>query len=80
MEYLRGLIDVKQWDFRAGRGCVDQIFTLKQTSGKKIVYVGLIGLEMAYDKVIREALWQVLIMYDVGNKLLSGIRSMYVDS
>ena len=26
------------------------------------------------------ALWQVLKMYDVGDKLLSGIKSMYVDS
>ena len=28
----------------------------------------------------RDALWQVLRMYDVGGKLLSGIKSMYVDS
>ena len=27
-----------------------------------------------------EALWQVLKMYDVGGKLLSNIKSMYVDS
>ena len=30
--------------------------------------------------VNREALWQVLRMYDVGFKLLGGIKSMYVDS
>ena len=28
----------------------------------------------------REALWQVLRMYDMGNKLLSGIKSMYIGS
>ena len=33
-----------------------------------------------YDRVNREALWQVLKMYDVGNKLLGGIKSIYADS
>ena len=45
-----GLIDYKQRGFRAGRGCVDQIFTLKQISEKareKIsrVYWGFMDLE-----------------------------------
>ena len=29
-----GLIDYEQGGFRAGRGCVDHIFTLKQIGGK----------------------------------------------
>ena len=37
------------------------------------MYVVFIDLE-AYDKVNREALWQVLRMNDVGGKLLSGIK------
>ena len=37
-------------------------------------------LEKAYDRVNGEALWQVLRMYDVGGKLLNGIKSMYVNS
>ena len=41
---------------------------------------GTIDLEKAYDRVNREALWQVLRMNDVGGKLLSGIKSTYVDS
>ena len=36
-------------------------------------------LEKAYDRVKREALLQVLRMYDVGGKLLN-IKSMYVSS
>ena len=31
---IGGLIDDEQGGFRAGRGCVDQIFTLKQISEK----------------------------------------------
>ena len=44
------------------------------------MYVGFMDLEKAYDRVNREALWQVLRMYDVGGKLLNGIKSMYVNS
>ena len=79
------MIDDKQGGFRAGRGCVDKIFTLKQIGEKgrqkkRRVHVGFIDFEKAYDRVNREALWQVLKMYDVGGKLLSTIKSMYVDS
>ena len=75
-----GLIDDMQRGFRAGRGCVDQIFTLKQIGEKawereRKVYVGfMLYLEKAYDRVNREALWQVLRMYDVGGKLLNSTR------
>ena len=34
----------------------------------------------AYDRVNREALWQVLRMYNVVGKLLNGIKSVYVSS
>ena len=66
-----GLIDNQQGGFRAGRGCVHQISILKQISEKarekkhsvcgfhRFGGVLMIGLN-------REALWQVLRMYDVG--------------
>ena len=61
------------------------IFTLKQIGekarvGKRRVYVGFIDLEKEYDRVNSEALWHVLRMYDVDDKLLSGIKIMYVVS
>ena len=37
-------------------------------------------MEYDYDRVNSEALWQVLRMYDVGGKLLNGIKSIYVNS
>ena len=46
---------------------------------KNVEYVGHMDLKK-YDRVTRKALWQVLRMYDLGGKLLSGIMSMYVDS
>ena len=39
-----------------------------------------IDLEKAYERVNREAMWKVLRMYDVRGKLLSGIKSTYVDN
>ena len=39
--------------------------------------MGFTDLEKAYDRVNREALWKVRRMYDAGDKLLNGIKSMY---
>ena len=39
-----------------------------------------IDIEKAYYRVNREALWQVLRMYDEGNKQLGEIENMYVGS
>ena len=45
------MIDDEHGGFRAGRGYVNQIFTLKQ-----IVYVGFIDLEKANNRVNTEVL------------------------
>ena len=42
--------------------------------------MGFMDLDYVYDRVNREALWHMLRMYDVGGKLLNGIKSMYVNS
>ena len=42
------------------------------------MYVGLIDFEKAHNRVNREALWQVLRMYDIGcGKLFDGIEYVY---
>ena len=77
------LIDNEKGGLRAGKGCIDQIFILKQVrkqERKNTVYVGFIDLEKVYNRVNKETLWKVLRMYDVESKHLSGIKSMYVDS
>ena len=51
----------------------------KKAQDKKLrVYVGFIDLEKAYDRVNREALWQVLRMYDIGSKLMGGVCMLKV--
>ena len=73
---IEGLIDEVKGRFRSERRRVDQIFALKQKepkarARKQKVYVGFMDLEKTYDRVNREALWQGLRMYDVGDKLLN---------
>ena len=71
------LIDDEQGSLNSIRGCIDEIFTLKQIVEKICrVYMGLMDLKKAYNRVNREVLWQGLRMYDVARKLLEGIKSM----
>ena len=63
------MFEDEQEGFRAWRGCVDQIFTLKEIGEKarekkRGVYARFIYLEKAYDRV-KIAICQVFRMYDV---------------
>ena len=78
-------IGEEQCGFRKGRGCVDQIFVVRQLCEKFLgkgrdVYFAFMDLEKAYDRVDRRALWQVLRMYGLGGKLLGGIQSLYEEN
>ena len=53
---------------------------MRKQERKNRAYVDFIDLEKAYYRVNREALLQVLRIYDVGGKLSGGIKSVYVDS
>ena len=71
--------------FRKGRGCVDQVFALKNVCEKyleknRCVYMAFMDLEKAYDRVEREALWKVLNMYGVERKLVRAVKIFYEDS
>ncbi len=71
-----------QGGFRKGRGCVDQLFAMKRLMegylGKdKKLYAAFMDLEKAYNRVDKEALWNVLRIYGVGGQLLKGIQAFY---
>ena len=75
----------EQCGFRKGRSCMDQIFTVRQLCEKFVakgrdVYWAFMDLEKAYDRVDREAMWQVLRVYGVGGRLLRAVQSFYVES
>ena len=87
-ERVKGLTVDKVMDeqggFRAGRGCNDQIFAVKQIVEKTIekdkkTYMAFVDLEKAYDSVSREKLKKVLDEYGVKGKLLRAVQALYVD-
>ena len=46
----------------------------------KDVYFAFLDLEKAYDRVDRDAMWNVLRVYGIGGRLLRGVKSLYVGS
>ena len=67
-------IGKKQYGFRQGRGCMDQVFAVRQVCKKylanvKDVFWAFKDLEKAYDTIDRHGLWQMLKVYGVKLKL-----------
>ena len=80
-----GAIREKQCGFRQGRGCMDQVFAVRQLCEKylangKDVFWAFMDLEKAYGTIDRHGMWQRLRMYGVGGKLLKAVQSFIVDS
>ena len=64
--------------FRRGRGCTDQISIVRQICEKylgegKDMYFAFLDLEKVYDRVDRDAMWNVLRLYGIGGRLLLGV-------
>ena len=81
-EMTESKISQEQGGFRKGRGCIDQIFTVKSVAEKYLskgrkLYAAFMDLEKAYDRVDREGLWEVLRIYGVGGQLLNGMKAFY---
>ena len=75
----------EQCGFRQGRGCIDQVFAVRQVCEKylanwKYVFWAFMDLEKAYDTIDRHGMWQMLRVYGVRGKLLKAVQSFYVDS
>ena len=74
----------EQCGFRQGRGCIDQVFAVRQVCEKflangKDVFWAFMDLENAYDTIDRHGMWQMFRVYGVGGKLLKAVQSFYVD-
>ena len=81
----KDLVGEEQGGFREGRGCVDQVFTLrmlgeKRREKKKDLYVCFVDLEKAYDRVVRWRIWECLRARGIGGRLLEGVKAFYVKS
>ena len=79
-----GRVMKEKGGFRAMRGCIDQVFTLRQVMEKGIekrreLFMAFIDLEKAYDRVNRVKLWEALKQAQVGEGLVRAIQSLYVE-
>ena len=75
------LLRESQCGFRKGRGCIDQVFSLRVLAEKAreyntTLYLCFVDLRKAYDSVSRDALWVVLQKrYQVPGKLLRILKA-----
>ncbi|BHF83345.1 hypothetical protein SprV_0802648900 [Sparganum proliferum] len=71
-----------QAGFRAGRGCADQIFTLRRIlefrhSYQQPTAVCFIDFAAAFDSVHRESLWRIMALDGVPEKIIAMIKAYY---
>ncbi|BHF68121.1 hypothetical protein SprV_0301115100 [Sparganum proliferum] len=71
-----------QAGFRAGRGCADQMFTVRRIlefrhSYQQPTAVSFIDFAAAFDSVHRESLWRVMALDGVPAKIIAMIKAYY---
>lgn len=71
-----------QAGFRTGRGCIDQIITLRIITEEcvmwqKEIFIGFIDFKKAFDRVNRDAMWMILKQYGIPNKIIRMIKILY---
>ena len=72
----------EQAGFRPGRGCTDQIFTLRNiieqcTEWQRQLYINFVDFEKAFDSIHRESLWRILRAYGIPQEIVQVIKSFY---
>ena len=72
----------EQAGFRKGRGCIDQIFALRNIIEQSLewnhpLYINFIDFQKAFDSVHRDSLWKILLSYGVPSKIVNMIRVFY---
>jgi hypothetical protein len=75
----------EQAGFRPNRGCIDQIFTLRQLMQHRHAYrqptiVVFLDLKAAFDSVSRKALWNCLLKNGVPPKYVNLLKELYSNS
>ena len=72
----------EQAGFRKGRGCIDQIFTIRNIIEQCLewnspLYINFIDFQKAFDSLHRDTLWNILQSYGVPGKLIALIKLFY---
>ena len=76
------LLRNEQSGFRKGRGCTENIFTLRNileqcTEWNRELYVNFIDYEKAFDSIHRDSLWQILRAYGIPQRIINIIKCFY---
>ena len=71
----------EQVGFRPGKGCIDQIFTLRNiieqcNEWQRQLYINFIDFEKAFDGIHRDSLWKISRSYGILH-LIDIIKSFY---
>ena len=74
-----------QAGFRPGKGCVNQIFTLRRVLEHRHKYqqstvACFIDFKTAFDSIDRKSLWEIMRADGMPSKLVNLIRAYYVDT
>ncbi|PIO59352.1 hypothetical protein TELCIR_19187 [Teladorsagia circumcincta] len=86
---LRTAIDERlreeQAEFRTGRSCREQIFTLRNIIEQCVeycqpIFINFVDFKKAFDSVHRESLWSVLRTYGVPQPFISIFKNLYLNS
>lgn len=80
--YVDEVVAEEQAGFRAGRGTMDQIFTIRQIAEKyfeknRTLYNNFIDFKQAFDSVWQQGLWQVLRNFGIPEELVVLLEDMY---
>jgi hypothetical protein len=72
----------EQAGFRKGRGCTEQIFTLRNileqsAEWQRQVYIMFVDYEKAFDSLHRDSLWRILRAYGIPSKIINIIKQFY---
>lgn len=72
----------EQAGFRRGRGCVDQIFALRNIIEQSLewnspLFINFIDFRKAFDSLHRDTLWKILKSYGVPDKITALVQVFY---
>ena len=88
LKRLETVIDLKlreeQAGFRRKRGCIDQIFALRNileqcAEWNEQIHLNFVDFKKAFDSLHREAIWKILGSYGIPEKLIKIIKIFYLN-
>ena len=82
-EQIDEILREEQAGFRRSRGCIDQIFALRNiieqaTEWQKPLHINFVDFKKAFDSICREAIWKIMRHYGIPEKIVDMIKLFYI--